>query len=625
MELLPSRACENRLRQPLWRPVPQPMRIHRSPARTRVPWGPLAVLGLGLLATWLTLAQGLPRGADSSFHLYRLVERHHLISQGVLFSRWSPWLGNGYGFPLYNYYPPLLYYLAEPLLLLGLGPVVALRIVLSLALMGAGLGMYCFVRDIFGAGPGIAAAAAYVFSPYLMYTLTTRAGFPEILALAWMPWALWAFGRHANSHSRRFGVLATVLLAAILLTHLFSAFAFLASLSLWASLLATLGRTRSCFVRRLLALMWPLGLGLVLAAFFWLPAIGEADLVQLERAVEEIADPSRGQGLLTPRMIFIDPLPQKRGLAEASIPPRLNGLTLGLALFGAIAGLSALRPRPQRRHVLTGLLVVGGALFMLTPASRWLWQTIPMLRLAQFPFRFLGVGGLWLSLLVGAGVSAAFALLACLNLAGVCRGLATTSLAILVCVGMMLYVFGQSPAAVYSPETPTDLKDSLEFEQGSGMIGLVAASEYLPKTVRALPSGQMQPSTNYPRLEAATLPKDAYVVTAHYAPLHYEILVESARPFRAVLNTFYFPGWWATAGGKPLTIQPTDPHGLISLVVPAGRQQIEVGFGPTLVRSASTGLSLLGLTVAMALLAVASRRSALRRNSVPSVANSDEI
>ena len=73
--------------------------------------------------------------------------------------------GYGYGLPLYNYYPPLLYYLAEVFNLAGFGPLTSLQIVLGLALITATIGMYCWVRDLFGPGPGVVAAAAFVSRP----------------------------------------------------------------------------------------------------------------------------------------------------------------------------------------------------------------------------------------------------------------------------------------------------------------------------------------------------------------------------------------------------------------------------------------------------------------------------
>ena len=52
---------------------------------------------------------------DGLLHLYRLVELDHLIAQGVWFPRWAPDFVFGFGYPLFNFYAPLSYYLTAPL------------------------------------------------------------------------------------------------------------------------------------------------------------------------------------------------------------------------------------------------------------------------------------------------------------------------------------------------------------------------------------------------------------------------------------------------------------------------------------------------------------------------------
>ncbi len=302
----------------------KPINLVRSLSGLHPEWGLISAIGVGLAAVWLTVAHGLPYGHDSSLHLYRLVERDYLIRQGLVFSRWSPVLGYGYGFPLYHYYPPLLYYLAEPFQLIGLGPLQALQIVLGLMLLSGAAGMYCWVRDIFGAGSAVVAATAFIFSPYMMYTLIDRAGFPEILVLTCMPWALWTFFHYANARSRIHGIATAVLLAATLLTHLISAYLLTATLLVYAAAisLATLNAsyTRTSSFR----LGWPIALGLGLRKSFWLPAMWEANLVQIDRVLQ-IADPSLGHGLMPFGPSLTSPVLPDTLPPVASVPPRCSG------------------------------------------------------------------------------------------------------------------------------------------------------------------------------------------------------------------------------------------------------------------------------------------------------------
>jgi uncharacterized membrane protein len=85
--------------------------------------GPPPLLVIALLcgvAVQFFLSARFPSSADGKLHLYRLIEFDHALRHGVLFPRWSPDLVYGYGFPLFNYYAPLPYYLGAAFHLTGI-------------------------------------------------------------------------------------------------------------------------------------------------------------------------------------------------------------------------------------------------------------------------------------------------------------------------------------------------------------------------------------------------------------------------------------------------------------------------------------------------------------------------
>ena len=580
---------------------------------TRVDWGLWAAVGVGVVAVRLTVARGLPYGHDSEFHLYRQVTWDALIRHGTLYTRWIPFLGYGYGFPLSNYYPPLLYYVTEPFQLLGLDAPMALCLTLGLALVGAAVGIYAWVRDLFGSGPGVVAATAYVFSPYVMYTLINRASFSEMVALAWMPWGVWALRRYTVERRLAYGIGSALIVAAMLLSHLFTAYLFIASLLVYALALSCVmpNEKRPRCTQRLAAflrLLWPMALGLGLAAFMWLPAMAESNLIQIERVLL-IADPAKGDGLLPLAQVLGGPLLPNRTLPVAVVPPSLSSAAIVLALVGLVTGWVALRSRELKAHLLVAVGITVVAVGMVTPTAQWLWRTVPLLRLSQLPHRFLSAGSLWLALLAGAGVAAILALLAPTERHLHSRRgrsaaqvqvlaqpnkkrepislrpwpqLAATGSVIGACLALSLYALGWPGVAIHPPDLRTDLEAALRFERETEALGLVAAGEYLPKTVQERPAAATGPSLADPRLEAASLPKGARAVDERYDWFAYNVTLESQVPFRAVFKTFYFPGWQAAVNGRAVPIAPTDPYGLISLDIPAGQSQITVRFGTPL-------------------------------------------
>src|SRR5512136_1932851 len=153
------------------------------------------VVALALLAAHPFLSRpGLPRDTDAELHVFRAAELGYALRGGAGYVRWAPDLWYGYGYPIFNYYSPLTYYLANLFTLLGLDLVNAVKALFVLGLLGAAAGMYAFVRENWGERAGIVAAAAFTFSPYVLFIDPhMRGDLAEFFALAVFPWLLWAF------------------------------------------------------------------------------------------------------------------------------------------------------------------------------------------------------------------------------------------------------------------------------------------------------------------------------------------------------------------------------------------------------------------------------------------------
>ena len=137
---------------------------------------------------------GLPRDTDAELHVFRAAQLGEALRDGAGYVRWAPDLWYGYGYPIFNFYSPLTYYLAHLFTLSGLDIVNAVKAVFVLGLLGAVAGMYVFARDNWGERAGVVAAAAYVFSPYVLFIDPhMRGDLAEFFAMAFFPWLLWAF------------------------------------------------------------------------------------------------------------------------------------------------------------------------------------------------------------------------------------------------------------------------------------------------------------------------------------------------------------------------------------------------------------------------------------------------
>src|SRR5438132_8879908 len=73
--------------------------------------------------------------ADSPLHLWRVFELDRMLRAGIFYPRWASDLFFGYSYPVFNFYPPLAYYISESLHLLGLDLVAAIKIEFALTIL----------------------------------------------------------------------------------------------------------------------------------------------------------------------------------------------------------------------------------------------------------------------------------------------------------------------------------------------------------------------------------------------------------------------------------------------------------------------------------------------------------
>ncbi len=100
----------------------------------------LVVLSLSLVAIRPWMPSTVICSDDFLLHTLRTAQLESLLREGVLYSRWAPAMARGYGYPFYNFYAPLSYYVAALLSLTGLGNLNAVFLTFALAFVAAGLG-----------------------------------------------------------------------------------------------------------------------------------------------------------------------------------------------------------------------------------------------------------------------------------------------------------------------------------------------------------------------------------------------------------------------------------------------------------------------------------------------------
>lgn len=579
---------------------------------------PLLVIALALFAAIPFLTRpGLPHQTDAELHIYRAAELGHLLRQGIFYPRWAPDLYLGYGYPIFNYYAPLTYYLANLFdLLPGLDIVGGVKAVFVLGFLSASLGSYLLGRDMFAPRKpskrdkraGIIAAATFTFAPYIMFIDPhARGDLAEHFAVCLLPLTFYFFQR-LMSKTRGAGVfLGSVFsLAALVFSHnLLGLVSSCLLLTYWIWEIFTSGKAWDSIKRGMLIFV----VAAAIIAFFWLPMLLERDAIKLDVI---------GPGHFDFRQHFLslnELLAASTPLDWGATAPRFHhnlGLAqwllalpaLGLLLYSLYVKL--LHPPSSIFHspsfILYPPLAALGLVILMLPISKPIWEHTPLMPYLQFPWRLLGPTNLMLSICAAISVSILP------NEQWRDLALAITLIAILLLALPLLYPLPWTPD--FGGTSPSDI---IQWELESLAFGTTSTGDFLPVEAAHVAmhpaktllesyqqSEQAEPGeipTPLDRVNRATLPKGATVEIVEHRPLYDRFEISTPKSFVLRLFTFNFPGWHAYIDDKEVEVETADPEGFITLWVPKGEHEVVVRFEDTLPRKASWIVSIVGLIV----------------------------
>lgn len=570
-----------------------------------------AVLFVALLAAWPAVAEpGLLNtrgGGDSPFLLQRLQQLVAAVADGHFPVRWMPDANYGYGYPFYNYYAPLSIYISAFFRLLGFSFVRSIHLAQFAGFVAAAWGMARLANRWWGnRWAGWLAAVAYTFAPFHMVNVYTRGdSLAEFWAMAFYPWILLAADNLLQRpRSGRAIALFALSYAALILSHNISALIFSPFLLLYLILRwerpTDNQRVPTAYFQRPIAVGGGLLLALGLAAWFFLPALAEQDLAQLEPVTAgyfHYSNHFRGLDLIQPELWF-NYSPDggrafRMGLIQA-IAIVLGAGCLIAALFSIVRleRDSDIRfGKPRYVFVVVAFLV---ATLMITPLSRPLWDHLPLLPFTQFPWRFLSVQAFAGALLIGAIAWLPY------------RQFVVPLVALALALGGLAGL--KTDHLIISDEDVTPRRLA-EYEWFTGNIGSTVSAEYLPPTARPRPfSSEWLNSGHRDNAQAVAGRLDSSQLVEQQAISQTWELSAGAEGATVVLPTLYWPGWTATADDQPLSIRPHPTSGLITFDLTSGSHTVTVALGRTSVRQAAELISLIAIGVVVLLLVVGFRQ-----------------
>ncbi|MDD5564778.1 MAG: 6-pyruvoyl-tetrahydropterin synthase-related protein [Thermoanaerobaculaceae bacterium] len=557
-------------------------------ARTAGWWTPrrraaVAVALLALIALRPLLRGRLIDGHDATEYPPRLVEFARVVSGGPLPPIWAPDLGNGYGQPLFEFAPPLVYAAALPFHAVGLGLADALQAGLLLLYAAGAAALYRFARRWEAdRTASVAAAACWLFAPYLSLDLFVRAAFAEAAAVAVAPIALLGLARALDRPAPGRVLAGGAAVALVLLAHNAVALLLIPALGLFA-LASSVAPTLS--VRRAVAGATTLVVGLGLAAFFWLPALAEKGFVKVDLLRE---------GFLAWSHHAVYPLQllwSRWGFGLSVAGPN-DGMSFAvgapLIVLGASGIWVLLRGRASRRlaeGVACAAAALGGALLATTWAAP-VWQRVATLQYLAYPWRCLVLPALFLPLLAAVAVA---------------------RLPWRWQMAVVALVVGANLAHT-EPKGYLTFDDEYYAPASIAARGITTSTreEYEPKWVAVRPAPAAR------KLAGVTAPVE--VVSSRLGPGRQEYVVRADAATDVEAATFYYPGWSARVDGARVRIWAAPGTGTIVLRVPAGTHRVVITFAATPVRRLA--LLLTAAVLGIAVIALAAGRLARSRRAV---------
>lgn len=546
-----------------------------------------------LAASWSLFHPNFFRVHDYT-HAARIAEMSRALADGHFPVRWTKNFGYGFGMPLFEFYAPLPYYFGSLIYYLSNDIILTLKLLYLTTNLGTLVGAYKLGQKIFrNDQAAILMAAALVLAPYRAVNLFVRGALSEAWGIMAIPLILLAVVSllKQEKNAWRSLVFSLVLLflshnilALITMPFIFGFYL----LYLLKIILIDKKRfyvknkdiLKAFFIKVNSQFIFSLLLAFGMSSFYLLPAYFEKGYTQVENLILTLYFNYQLHFLYIRQ--FFNPSWGFEG-SEWGPNDKISfflggGQLLALFVTVIIIGYQIYQYFKTKKHsiieqlmpvIIFNLLLII-SLYMSLYKSLNLWNLISILRFVQFPWRFLSLAIIFLSLNVGWSF---------IILKKSWRKYYFMIIFLLLILGNFFYFRPQS--FLTNPENYY-YTDEIKIQKSMSSI----LPDYIPqgmsKAIEEIPKPQ-------PLILNET-PANSYQILINKTQ---EKLIETKFGQIKVLNfnIANFPGWEAELDGEKIPVE-SGFLGNIQVTIPAGEHLVGVKLGTTRLRQLSDLISL---------------------------------
>jgi len=499
----------------------------------------------------------LINGHDSMAGLIRALSMEKYMGHGQFLVRWSPEINFGYGYPMFNFYPPFFSFVSVIIFQLTHNMIWAINWSCFLFWALSGIGMFLLAREYWGNEGGMFSALLYMYAPYHIIDLYVRGAFAEFSSFAFFPFLLFSILKLSRKLSLGSFILGVCSVFGLSLAHNIMSMLFFPVAAAYMLYLYFLENKSSWIIPAVAIFI----VGLMMSSFFWLPALMEKQFLNLNFLISMRYDFHKS--FITLSELFwpfnndiFDNISFKAGIIQSL-------LCLGtLAFLSNIFKINKSSGRGYLFFLGIGLMAV----FFSMSYSHLFWEHINILRFIQFPWRFLAIIVFAMSFLCGSMV------LLIKN-----PVLKIVVLTLLSCLTIFLSL--KSSPQINFVDHEKNINDFIAMGEG----------EYTPKWVMVPPGNN--PPRKFEMIQGKARLADEIMIT----PVQYDTKIQALEPSLICFHTFYFPGWRVFIDGQSIQPYTNNPFGMILFSVSPGIHNIEVIFGSTPIRLIALFISWVGV------------------------------